>query len=321
MNIFRPVFVFHSIRHYFTPVKVPRVIYLILSIVLSVGLLVNFRLFPRYGINTFQAIVFNYPVCFLLGYLLMGKDETFSLDLTQAWTWYCLALGLGFILTFILSGAATQRIGMTLTSLANNISLVIPVLFSLFVFGSDSMAFGAVNYMGLVLGLVAVAIASWKTDGKTGAGFLQSGGLALAVFLLYGMTNTAINYIQIHVIQHSPGAIPVMLVMVLGAVISGGLVWGYRLLKGGEPPAPRNLLAAVTLGIPNFLSFYFLILALNHYGSSGAFVYPLYNMGVILLSALVSLLFFGEKLSRLNRLGLGLALLAILFISWNSLFV
>lgn len=297
-------------------------IYLILSIVLSVGLLVNFRLFPRYGINTFQAIVFNYPVCFLSGYLLLGKDQAFTLDVTQAWTWYCLALGLGFILTFMLSGAATQRIGMTLTSLANNISLVIPVLFSLFVFGSDSMAFGPVSYAGLVLGLVAVAIASWKAGGgKTGQSFLQSSGLALAVFLLYGITNTAINYIQIHVIRNSPGAIPVMLVMVLGAVISGGLVWGYRLLKGEERFAAKNLLAAVTLGVPNFLSFYFLILALNHYGSSGAFVYPLYNMGVILLSALVSLLFFGEKLNRLNRLGLGLALLAILFISWNSLFV
>lgn len=297
-------------------------IYLILSIILSVGLLVNFRLFPRFGIRTFQAIVFNYPVCFLLGYLLMDKEETFVLDLSQTWTWYCLALGLGFILTFILSGTATQRIGMTLTSLANNISLVIPVLFSLFVFGSDSIAFGPVNYLGLALGLVAVGIASWKADGGTRqAGFLQSGGLALAVFLLYGITNTAINYIQIHVIRNSPGAIPVMLVMVLGAVISGLAVWGYQWLRGKETFRARNLLAAVTLGIPNFLSFYFLILALNHYGSSGAFVYPLYNMGVILLSAGVSLMFFREKLSCLNQAGLGLALLAILFISWNSLFV
>lgn len=297
-------------------------IYLILSIFLSVGLLINFRLFPRYGVNTFQAIVFNYPVCFLTGYLLMGKGETFSLDLSQHWTWYCLALGLGFILTFVLSGIATQRIGMTLTSLANNISLVIPVLFSLFVFGSESMAFGPVNYAGLVLGVVAVAIASYKTGGgEAHSGFLQSGGLALSVFLLYGITNAAINYIQIHVIKNSPGAIPVMLVMVLGAVISGFAVWGYRLLKGRETFEVKNLPAAFTLGIPNFLSFYFLIRALNHYGSSGAFVYPLYNMGVILVSALVSVVFFREKLSRLNRAGLGLAILAILFISWNSLFV
>lgn len=297
-------------------------IYLILSIVLSVGLLVNFRLFPRYGIHTFQAIVFNYPVCFLLGYLLMEKEETFTLNLTQSWTWYCLALGAGFIVTFILSGTATQRIGMTLTSLANNISLVIPVLFSLFIFGSDSMAFGPVNYLGLALGLVAVAIASWKADnGKREAGFLQSGGLALAVFLLYGITNTAINYIQIHAIRNSPGAIPVMLIMVLGAVISGFVLWGFQLLKGQDTFRAKNLVAAVTLGIPNFLSFYFLILALNHYGSSGAFVYPLYNMGVILVSALVSLVFFREKLGRLNQTGLGLAILAILFISWNSLFV
>ena len=297
-------------------------LYLILSIVLSVGLLVNFRLFPRFGIGTFQAIVFNYPVCFLLGYALMGKEEQFILDLSQSWTWYCLALGVGFILTFILSGTATQRIGMTLTSLANNVSLVIPVLFSLFVFGSDTIRFGPVNYLGLALGVAAVAIASYKASPVNArVSYLQGGGLALAVFLLYGITNTAINYIQLHLIRDSPGAIPFMLVMVLGASLAGLLVWVYRIWRGRETFQSRDLLAAFTLGVPNFLSFYFLILALNHYGSSGAFVYPLYNMGVILLSAVVSRLFFREQLSRLNRVGLGLAILAILFISWNSLFL
>lgn len=296
--------------------------YLILSIILSVCLLINFRIFPKYGINTFQAIVFNYPVCFLLGYFLMDKNEVFSLDLSQSWTWYCLLLGVGFILTFILSGISTQKIGMTITSLANNISLVIPVLFSLFVFGSESVQFGALNYLGIALGVIAVGIASYKPDGTAQkVDFLQGGGLALAVFLLYGITNTAINYIQINVIKNSPGVIPVMLIMVLGAIVAGLIVFAFRWLNGKESFQPKNLLAAVTLGIPNFLSFYFLIKALNHFGSSGAFVYPLYNMGVILLSAAIGYSIFKEKLSTTNQLGLALAILAIIFISWNSLFV
>lgn len=297
-------------------------LYLILSIFFSVGLLINFRLFPKYGINTLQAIVFNYPVCFLLGWFLLSEGQEFQLDFSENWTWYCLALGLGFIVTFVLSGVSTQKVGITITSLANNISLVIPVLFSLLVFKSDAIHFQSINYIGLALGLLAVGIATYKPEtSETKTKFWQGGGVALAVFLMYGVTNTAINYIQINEIKDGSRVIPVTLVMVLGAAISGLLLFFYRHFIKKERLEPKSLIAAVTLGVPNFLSFYFLILALGYYGSSGAFVYPLYNMGVILLSALAARLFFKENLTKTNLMGLVLAIVAIVFISWNALFV
>lgn len=295
-------------------------IFLILSVVFSVLLLVNFRLHPKYGINTFQAIVFNYPVCFITGYLLLEKGQKFQLDFSENWTWYCLLLGLGFILTFVLSGIATQKVGITLTSLANNISLIIPVLFSLLVFGSKTMKFSWINYLGLFLGLVAVGIASYKPDGSSKRNF-SGGGVILAVFLMYGLTNTAINYIQINQINDSSKVVPVTLVMVLGAVVSGLIVLVYRILQGREQLQWKVFVAAFFLGIPNFLSFYFLVKALGYYGSSGAFVYPLYNMGVILLSAFMAKIVFKEQLSKLNLFGLCLVIIAISLISWNALFV
>jgi drug/metabolite transporter (DMT)-like permease len=297
-------------------------IYLILSILFSVALLINFRLFSKYDINTFQAIVFNYPVCFITGYFLMDQGEKFQLDFHQNWTWYCLALGVGFIITFILSGVSTQRIGMTVTSLANNISLVIPVLFSLLVFGSNGVDFKAINYFGLILGILAVCLAAYrKEEASVSAGFWERGGLALSVFLMYGITNTVINYVQINIIKDGTGVIPVMLIMILGAIVSGLTVLAYKFITGNEVFQYKNLVAAVTLGIPNFLSFYFLIKALNHFGSSGALVYPLYNMGVILLSAAVGLIVFKEMLTKINKIGLALAVIAILFISWDALFI
>jgi len=84
--------------------------YLLSSILFSVILLVNFRVFPKYGISTLQAIAFNYPVCFITGLVLMPEGQSFSLNLAENWTWFCLALGLGFIITFILSGLSTQRL-------------------------------------------------------------------------------------------------------------------------------------------------------------------------------------------------------------------
>ncbi len=298
-------------------------LYLIASVLLSVILLLNFRLFPRFGVNTTQAIVFNYPVCFLTGLVLLPAGQSFRLDFGLPWTWPALALGLGFIVTFLLSGASTQRSGITATSLANNLSLVIPVGFSLFVFGTTT-AFDGWNYLGLGLAVLAVGLSTYKTPSVSDAntGPVASGWgalLPLAVFLMYGVTNTMINYINLRFITTPGQTVGVTLVMVLGAIVGGVVLLTIRLINGQERLALRNLLAAVSLGVPNFLSFYTLLLALSAFGGNGAFVYPVYNIGVILVSALVARLFFREKLSSLNQIGLGLAVVAIALISWQAL--
>jgi drug/metabolite transporter (DMT)-like permease len=294
--------------------------YLLLSIFFSVLLLVNFRIFPKYGISTLQAIAFNYPVCFLTGMALMPENQHFSLNLSQAWVWLCLALGLGFILAFILSGLSTQKIGMTLTSLANNVSLVIPVLVSLLVLKTPTKDFDFFNYLGLLLALLAVAIASAKFEKTVQSNFWLRSGLALGVFLLYGITNSAINYLNLRFIPNPSLVVPVTLVMVLGAALSGIVLLLIRIAQGKEKIAIKNMVAGITLGIPNFLSFYFLILCLGHFGNSGAFVYPIYNIGVIVGTSAISVWFFKESLTWLNKLGLGVAVLAIFLISWQEIY-
>lgn len=298
-------------------------IYLALSILFSVLLLINFRLFPKYDINTTQAISLNYIICFLTGLILMPKGQAFTLDLTQNWTWYCLLLGVGFIITFLLSGLATQRMGMTATSLANNVSLVLPVLASLFLFNNE-MKFDAVNYLGLGCAFVALILVSIKSETAASASVqsvgVNGGLLIIGVFLMYGITNTAINFLNLNYIPNPDLTIPVTLVMVLGAVVAGLCLFVYTLWKENKRPNRQTLIASVTLGIPNFLSFFLLILALTAFGNSGAFVYPIYNVGVILVSSLTGILFFKEKLSPLNYTGLGIAFLAIILISHQSIF-
>lgn len=294
-------------------------VYLILSIIFSVLLLINFRIYPKYQISTFQAIAFNYPVCFLTGLALMPQGQHFELNFAEKWPLYALLLGVGFIITFILSGVSTQKMGITATSLANNISLVIPVIFSLFVFKTNGRSFDALNYLGLALALLAVGLSTFKPaqDKVSGKGldFL----LPVAVFLMYGVTNTSINYLNMQYITSADRTVPVTLVMVLGAIIAGIVALVIQVIRGKEKIALKNVLASITLGVPNFLSFYFLILALTAYGNSGAFVYPLYNIGVILVSAGIAWLYFKEKLSGLNKIGLLLAVIAILLISWQDI--
>ncbi len=124
---------------------------------------------------------------------------------------------------------------------------------------------------------------------------------------------------NINFIKSADRTVPVTLVMVFGAILAGMVVLVIRIIRGQEKIELKNILASITLGVPNFLSFYFLILALTAYGNSGAFVYPLYNIGVILVSALVAFVFFKEKLTTLNKIGLLLAVVAIGLISWQDI--
>ncbi len=304
--------------------------FLFASILLSVGLLLNFRLFPRFGVNTFQAIVFNYPICFLTGYALLPAGQSFTIDFGQTWTWLALGLGVGFILTFLLSGASTQRMGITATSLANNLSLVIPVCFSLFVFGTNGRPFNVLNYAGIALAVVAVGLSAYKEKkepaeaipGEAAKKTHRLGSAALlplAVFLCYGATNTMINFMNLRYIPTTDKTLQVTLTMVLGAIGAGLLMLAVRLVQGKETFQPKSLAGAVTLGIPNFLSFYTLLLALSAFGGNGAFVYPLYNIGVILVAAILAALFFRERLSTANKIGLVVAIVAIGLISWQEL--
>ena len=308
-------------------------IYLLASIVLSVLLLLNFRLFLRFHVNTVQAISLNYLVCFATGYAFLPTGVVFSLDLGQTWTWVALGIGVAFVVTFLLSGESTQRNGITATSLANNLSLVIPVCVSLFVLGGGGRVFDGWNYLGLALAVVAVGLSTYKKSAPDEAQMAKTSGLLallpVAVFLMYGFTNTMINVMNVRYIatgestpsESTPGASPVVvtLTMVVGAIVAGTLLFAYRLIRGIDKFEKQNLIGAITLGVPNFLSFYTLVLALSAFKGNGAFVYPLYNIGVILLSAAAAALFFNEKLSTINKIGLALAIFAIMMISWQEL--
>lgn len=287
-------------------------VYLILSILFSVLLLVNFRLHPKYNIDTTQAIVFNYWVCVLLGWFLLPAGTAFTIDWSADITYYSLLLGLGFIVVFMLSGASTLQSGITVTSLANNMSLVIPVLFNLWVFNT-TQSFGALNYIGLGLAFVAVYLSTWKKKETEDIEVKNNRlTLPLLVFLMYGLTNTAFNYLNLKYVTASGTTIAFMLTACLGAVVSGLFLLIYQ----RKSIVLRNVIAAIPLGIPNFLSFYFLLKALDVFKNNGAYVLPVYNIGVIVVSACVALFFFKEKLAKWNWIGLTLALVAIVLISW-----
>jgi drug/metabolite transporter (DMT)-like permease len=72
------------------------------------------------------------------------------------------------------------------------------------------------------------------------------------------------------------------------------------------------------LGIVNYGSIYFLVIAYNSEVMEKSTLLPLNNLGVVVVSALGAVMIFKERLSRPNWAGLLLSLLALILLTWEQ---
>lgn len=299
-------------------------IFFLLAVLFTVALYLILRVYPRYEINNFHAIVFNYYACVLTGLVLTPDLRVFeNIDLTSVASLYTLLLGSLFIVAFLMIGLTTQKVGVTASSLAGNLSLVIPVFFGLFVFRNTNKDFTFLNYAGLILAVVALGLSSVRpAENSSGTG--KTSGMQwiwifpVLTFLASGSNNTLINYLSMT--YYEPGTNTVfMIIACSGAIIIGTLMMLWKIVAMKETFAFKNVVAGFALGVPNFLSLYFLLKALDAYGNSAAFVFPVYNILTMLVSAGIAWILFNEKLTLINKAGVLLAVIAIILLSYQEL--
>ncbi|MEY3854478.1 MAG: hypothetical protein RIS68_492, partial [Bacteroidota bacterium] len=226
-------------------------------------------------------------------------------------TFLLMFMGVGFVITFLLSGFSTQKNGMAPTSLANNISLVIPVLINLFILktGGELTALVA---LGLVLSFAAIYFCSPQLSATEGVKPVV--GLLIAVFVAYGLTNTLFSYLNSTLTYFVGGTLPFIMMLLIGSMASSAIVLIWKSLNGTLHWNRNSVLASIPLGLPNFFSFYFLLKALDAYQNNAAVVLTVYNLSVILLSALTAYLFFKERLTAKQWIGILLGCLGIVLL-------
>jgi drug/metabolite transporter (DMT)-like permease len=224
-------------------------------------------------------------------------------------------------------GLSTNAVGVTITSVFVKISMVIPILFSLFILQNSKKVFDFWNYAGLVLAGIAIVASSWKNSApppssptvKTKNSLnLFAILLPLMVFAFSGIIDTAIAVLNERFAKpESPTALPILIFAAAGTW--GLLVLLMQFLKDKSIPPFRAVIGGIVLGTPNFFSLYFMVKSLHDFGNNGALFFPLFNIAIILFSALGGWLLFKEKLSNLNKAGVLLALLAIGMIAYQEI--
>ena len=87
-----------------------------------------------------------------------------------------------------------------------------------------------------------------------------------------------------------------------------------RLINGSTLEA-KSIVAGFALGIPNYFSIHFLLNALNLPNLESTVVFPVNNTGIVLLSTLLAIILFKEKLTKVNWAGILLAVVSIALIA------
>ncbi len=286
-------------------------IYLALSIICSSLLMLIFKLFEKYKVDNLQAIVVNYFVASTLGFWVAGDAVNFSAIPSSNWFVNALVIGTLFIAIFNVMALTTQKVGISTATVANKMSVVIPVVAAVFLY-NDSMPF--LKIVGIVLAMLGVYLSSRNKGGsKVEREYLY---LPLILFVSSGFLDTTLKYTQHWYLSESemPVFVPTLF-FIAGSL--GFLFYLYRLLWKKEKFQWKSVVAGIGLGIPNYGSIYFLLKTLEIKGIESSVVFPVNNMGIVALSALSALLFFKEKLSPINWIGIVVAIAAIAIIAFS----
>lgn len=284
-------------------------IYLLLCIFSTAGIMVVFKVAGNLKIDTFGIIVINYFTAAILGFSIGGLPG--GSDINSGWVPMAVTIGILFIVMFFVIALSTQRAGIAVTSVASKMSVVLPITFSLFYFNESITA---LKITGIFLALISVFMTTYNRD-KTMKKGIQVILLPVILFLGAGLIDSLIKYTQQ---VHLGGESTIVFSSVLFTIsaVTGVIFSFFRKGIFSKGKMISVVIAGIILGLFNFGSLYGIIMALESNIYDSSIVFGINNMGIVVLSVIIAIIFFGEKLSRLNIAGIILSIITIIFLSY-----
>ncbi|MCF4100919.1 DMT family transporter [Gillisia sp. M10.2A] len=285
-------------------------IYLLLSILSSSVIFVIFKLFAKFKINTLQAIIFNYFIACSVGFLGFIKETDITQIPGKDWFPGTLILGILFILVFYLAAITTQRSGLSVVSVATKMSVAIPILFGIFYFQEST---GVLKIVGIIFALAAVYLTSLKR--RDGIAIRKRNLIyPILVFLGSGIIDTLIKFLEASYVSKTEVALFSSTIFAIAGVIGIGVLI-VQSIQGKATISLKNILGGIALGIPNYFSIYFLVMALRGGKFDSSTIFTINNVAIVLVSTLLGILIFKERLIPKNWIGIALAIISILLVA------
>lgn len=215
-----------------------------------------------------------------------------------------LVLGVMFIISFFIFAKAVEFAGTALATVSSRLSVFIPVFLVVALYGEVPET---QTYIGFILTILTIILFYFSLNHKQAEDSHKSKYLFLiAVLVFIGINDFAIKLFQL---TRSSAEESFFVYMIFTtAFVSGTTIILFRKLK----IASKDLFTGFLLGVPNVFSTIFLLGALNQLPAM--IVYPVMNIGVILLTTVSAYLIWKERLNKFGIAAIVLGTAAILLL-------
>ncbi len=280
-------------------------LYILFSVLLTASLVIILKFAQQKQGNHLLAIITaNYYIA-TLGTAFLHFLQGNPMPETGKWMFFAMFGGAVFIAIFFLIGYATKKIGAGYTGILFKVSLIIPVIFSLLYYAEP---FHWNHFVGILLAIGSVILINYSQLGNASwKELLLLGG---TIFIGSGIADINFKFIKKE-FTHLPD-IFVMFIVFATAALLGTLALFFSKNKKNILNF-HNLLWGTGLGIANFLSLYFFMLALKVF--PGTLFFPINHVGTLLTIAVMEIILFKPELNKSYRWGMISALFAILLLS------
>mgnify|MGYP006282961001 CR=1 FL=1 len=278
------------------------IFYLILSIISSSGVALTMKIADHLAIEHGPFIAVNYLVC-TVTVLAWGGWEGLGSNSVLIWGLSAF-IGAMYVLSLWLFNRAIAAEGLALSTTLMRLSAAIPTLGSLILFAERATLF---QIIGIAIAFLSLPLASKEPlrFGRGGRESYKGVVWGFLLFAVYGITDFSFK------IQAELEPLADHKAFMTGIFTVALLLTLPRLTRKGLPKL--CLVWGIVLGAANMLATYFWIRTLAEL--PGSVAYPTLGLGVIIVTTVVSLAFWKEKLRLANRFFLALSSVAILLIN------
>jgi len=284
-------------------------IYIILSIFCSVTVAVLLKLAKRYQISIIQAVTFNYLTALILCFLFFKPDVKQVTSTTAPWSIY-ISLAVLLPAIFLFLAASVKNLGIVKTDIAQRLSLFIPILAAYFIFKED---FDQLKFIGLGVGFAAIFLTFIRKSEKQAK---QNKWIyPIMVFVGFGVIDVLFKQIALY--KDLPYTTSLFTVFCLAFLVALIIIIAM-VITGKTKIQLVNLLCGFILGLFNFGNILFYLKAHQALAKNPSTVFAAMNLGVIVVGSLIGILVFKEKLSKLNYVGITLAIAAVILITLSQ---
>lgn len=273
-------------------------IYLLLAILCTVTISFLMRISEKYIQNQLGMFLSNYLICVLFSFILIqGKIEFHDLRVFPIG----MITGILYLVSFTFYKKNMVVNGIVLSSTFMKLGVIIPTLMAILIFHEQPLI---TQIIGIFLSLIAIVYINFDKDALIEG---KNKFYLILLLLLSGFADGMMNiYDKIGILASNDFYF--MITFFSAFLITLGIIVIQRLKV-----TKMDLFFGAIVGIPNYLSSRFLLLALSQIPA--VLVYPIYSVAAIICTTVIGLFFFHEKLSNQKLLAIGLIMIALVLLN------